>query len=194
MKTKKPQVICERENRRIRILGLISPVTCKQVIAYLVALMEESFAPIEIVLSSEGGNFLSCLEIYQTLKMVGSKCKITTIGYKRADSGAFMIFQAGEERLAVDGTNFILHQAVMPLESLIGQELNADKLYEQIRILDKLDAIQFFVFTLRGRPIKDIQRFLKNKVIFTAKQAKKFGLADRVVKAKELPWLEPKRA
>ena len=194
MKTEKPRVICDRENRRIWILGLVSSVTCERVIAYLDILTKESLASIKIILSGEGGNFFSCLEIYQILKMIGSKCEITTIGYKQVYSGAFLIFQAGNERLAVNGTKFILHQAVMPLESLTGDELNADRLYELTRMLDKLDAIQFLIFTLRGKPMDDMKRFLRHKVIFTAQQARKFGLADQVIEAKNLPWLELKRA
>lgn len=124
--------------------------------------------------------------------MIGSKCEITTIGYKQAYSGTFLIFQAGNKRLAIDGTKFIFHPAVMPLRSLMGDELNADMFYELTRTLDKIDAIQFLIFTSRGRPIDDIKRFLIHKVIFTARQAKKFGLADQVIKAKNLPWLESK--
>ncbi len=157
-------------------------------------LTKESLASIKIILTGEGGTFFPCLEIYQALKMIGSKCEIITIGYKQVYSGDFLIFQAGNERLAVDGTKFILHQAVKPLESLIGDELNAGKLYELARTLDRLDAIQFLIFTLRGKPMDDMKRFLMHKVIFTAQQAKKFGLADRVIKAENLPWLKSKKA
>lgn len=194
MKIEKPRVICDEKSRRIWILGLISSVTCKQVMAYLDSLTKESLAPINIILSGEGGNFFSCLEIYQVLRMIGSKCEITTVGYKQVYSGAFLIFQSGNERLAVDGTKFIFHPAVMPLESLAGDELNADKFHELTRTLDKIDAAQLLIFTLRGRPIDDIRRFLAHKVIFTARQAKEFGLADRVIKAKNLPWLKSKKA
>lgn len=67
MEIQKPRVICDRKNRRVWILGLISSATCKQVMTCLDLLTKESLAPIKIVLSGEGGNFFSCLEIYQTL-------------------------------------------------------------------------------------------------------------------------------
>lgn len=186
----KPRVICDAKNRQLWILGDIESFSLRnKAIKFLEKLDIESSQPIKIIISSIGGNFLYCFEIYQTIRNL--KSESITIGFKIVDSGAFLIHQGGDERQATRSASFRFHGAILTEENVRKElrkgELSQKRLSEFVQEFERVDAIQLIAFTLRGRPIAQVISLFKTNAVLSAYAAKKFNLVDKVILDKNVP-------
>lgn len=186
----KSRVICDAKNRRLWILGNIKSRGLKnKAVNFLKKLDIISLQPIMIIISSGGGTFYYCLEIYQTIRNL--KSISVTIGSKMVQSGAFLIHQGGDARQATRSTYFKFHRGVMLKEGVLKElregEFNKERLRQFVESLEIMDAIQLMAFTLRGRPVSQIISLFNHGAAFSAYAAKKLNLVDKVVLERNVP-------
>lgn len=181
----RPKTICDEKKRRIWILGTITAFSANKITQFLDTLSALP-DPIEIIISSCGGNFFPALSIYQKIKNLQYQ-KTRTIGFGQINSSAFLIFQAGDERVASQNASFLFHQATDEIKPDKDEELNSEFYYEKAKTLNKTDAIQFMVFTLRGRPISKIFDLFYHNAGLTAREAKKLKLVDKIISSQKVP-------
>lgn len=95
------------QNRRIDIRSEINEVVAAIIIRAVTRMQELSSEPITINLSSPGGDVLEGLAIYDCLRE--SPCQIIIKASGKIMSMGFIIFLAGDVRLATPNTSFMMH-------------------------------------------------------------------------------------
>src|SRR3989344_2266392 len=142
--------------------------------------------PINFFINTEGGDFYASLQIYQLLKR--TPVKFNTIAVDFANSGGFLILEAGDKRFAAGKeTTFGFHRAKETHGSIdmlfkeTNNDINAQILSACLQELLLIDAQQIIIFSEKGRPISKVKSlFLKNTEI-SAKQALKLNLIDGIL-------------
>ncbi|MET7464720.1 ATP-dependent Clp protease proteolytic subunit [Nonomuraea sp. NPDC005501] len=163
---------------RIIFLGTpIDDTSANDVMAQLLTL--ESLDPdrdINLYINSPGGSFTSMAAIYDTMQFVRPEIQTVCIG--EAASAAAVLLAAGTpgKRAALPHARVLLHQP--SAEGGRGQasdlEIHAREL---LRMRDQQEEI---LARHTGRPVLDIRRDLERDRIFTAEQARTYGLVDDV--------------
>lgn len=95
------------ENRRIEIRGEVNEVMASYVTRAILRMGEKSSDPIELYLSSYGGDVYEGLAIYDAL--VASPCDIHMVASGKIMSAGFIIFLGGTKRTAAPHTSFMAH-------------------------------------------------------------------------------------
>ena len=95
------------ESRRIHLDGDVNEYMSSIVIRALVKMTEISNAPIEIYLSSYGGDAYAGLAIYDAIR--ACPCDIIMYANGKIMSSGLIIFLAGDRRFAAEHTTFMAH-------------------------------------------------------------------------------------
>lgn len=95
------------ESRRIEFRGEVNEVMSSTIIRALLKMSQKSHEPIEIYLSSPGGDVYEGLAIYDAI--MECPCDIHIIASGKIMSAAFIIFLAGDIRIAAFHTTFMMH-------------------------------------------------------------------------------------
>lgn len=146
--------------------------------------------PVIILINSNGGDSMASLLIHSMLANFLSP--VFTVAFKRACSGAFIVFEAGKHRVMMPKAKLKFHRAtlrVVKSGTFVIEELD----YARERI-KRINACLHCVIQSRShqeaRTIKNF--FLAGKTL-EADEAKKYNLVDMVIPWKEITAL-PTRA
>ena len=132
---------------------------------------------ISFYINSPGGIVWSGLAIYDTMQYVSSK--IMTICIGQAASAGSLLLTAGEKgmRFSLPNSRIMVHQ---PSGGMQGQVTDIEIQTNEIRkTKDKLNEI-YSKHT--GKKISEISSIMERDKYFSADEAIKFGLIDKVVK------------
>ncbi|MEV5407681.1 ATP-dependent Clp protease proteolytic subunit [Thermopolyspora sp. NPDC052614] len=163
------------EDRVIFLGTQIDDTSANDVMAQLLTL--ESLDPdrdISMYINSPGGSFTSVMAIYDTMLYVQPEIQTVCLG--QAASGAAVLLAAGTpgKRMALPNARVLLHQPSMEGTGGTGSDLEI-----QAREVLRIRAQQEEVLARHtGRDPQEIRRDLDRDKIFTAAEAKAYGLID----------------
>lgn len=166
---------------RIIFLGEeVSDVTASLVVAQLLYLeSEDPNKDIQIYINSPGGSVSAGLAIYDTMQFV--KCDISTICVGMAASmGAFLLSGGTKgKRYALPNAEIMIHQ---PSGGARGQATEINIAAEHIlRTRKRLNQI---LAENTGKDLETIALDTERDNYMTADEARKYGLIDKVIKAR----------
>lgn len=95
------------ENRRIEVRGEVCDALASHITRALLRLSEISHEPIELYLSSPGGDAYEGMAIFDAI--VACPCDVHIIASGKIMSAGFVIFLAGDKRVAAKHTSFMMH-------------------------------------------------------------------------------------
>src|SRR5262245_2693531 len=100
------------KGRKVMVFGQITDKLARDVVARILALVDESAKPIQIYVNSPGGHVESGDSIHDIIKFVRSTVPIYMIGTGWVASAGVLIYLAGENkmRFCLPNTRFLLHQ------------------------------------------------------------------------------------
>lgn len=184
---KKQKLGIVRYNLKHRRIYLVGEVVCgmSRLVENAINLMQKKNprARIGVYLSSIGGLYPESLEIYQIIW--NSQARIDVIAVDKAFSGAFLILQAGERRMAFPEATMRFHKAEgMP--NLKNANLNAEGFFNMAVECIEIDAMQRLIFTVRGRPVRKVLQLFHNEAEITADDAKRLHLIDKILDPKKI--------
>jgi len=132
-------------------------------------LASENSKEITVVINSGGGLVTEGLEIYNTLRSSGRT--ITTVISGLAASMASIIFLAGDERIAMDGTLFMIHK---PSGISWG---DADDFRKEAEVLDKMQEGFQDIYKKRTN-IVDVESEINEETWYTVAEMKDKGITN----------------
>ena len=163
-----------------RIILIGSPIddyVSSLVIAQLLFLeAEDSDKDINMYINSPGGVITSGFGILDTMNYI--KPEISTICLGQAASMAAVILCSGAKgkRFALENSRVMIHQ---PLGGVQGQATDIEIHTKEILYLrDKLNNI---ISKKTGKPVKTIEKDTNRDNFFSADEAQKYGLIDKVL-------------
>jgi ATP-dependent Clp protease protease subunit len=170
---------------RIIFLGApIDDVVANDVIAQLIVL--ESNDPdrdILIYINSPGGSFTALTAIYDTLQFVRPEIQTYCMG--QAASAAAVLLGAGTKgkRFALNNSRILIHQ---PSGGTEGSMQISDLDIQAKEILRMRALMEEILAKHTGQPLERIHEDVERDKIFTAEQAKEYGLVDEVITTRKV--------
>ena len=142
------------------------------VIRILDKLNKISHEPIIFYIQGIGGDAYAFMKLAHVIGKLESK--VVFVAFDFVKSGCFWITQCGSMCLAVAGTKFIFHRAMHYLSRNTEMtQKNYLKGYDQLKLLD---AMQFWIFTLKGTPVSTISRLFEREATISVEKAIKLKL------------------
>ena len=170
---------------RIIFLGApIDDVVANDVIAQLIVL--ESNDPdrdILIYINSPGGSFTALTAIYDTLQFVRPEIQTYCMG--QAASAAAVLLGAGTKgkRYALSNSRVLIHQ---PSGGTEGAMQISDLDIQAKEILRMRDLMIEILAKHTGQTVEQVAADVERDKIFTAEQAKEYGLVDEVISTRKV--------
>ncbi len=169
---------------RIVFLGVqVDDASADDVMAQLLVL--ESMDPdslITMYINSPGGSFTAMTAIYDTMQYI--RPQIQTVCLGQAASAAAVLLAGGSpgKRLALPNARVLIHQPAM--DGVRGQASDI-----QI-VADEIDRMrEWLEHTLAhhsNMSVEQVRRDIERDKIFTAEQAKEYGLIDQVLDSRKM--------
>jgi len=167
---------------RIVFLGVqIDDVSANDVMAQLLFLeSEDPDRDISIYINSPGGSFTSLTAIYDTMQFV--RPDISTICMGQAASAAAVLLAAGTpgKRFALENSRILIHQPSAQGEGQSSDiEIQAREILRMRALLERMLAVH------TGKKEEVIRKDIERDKIFSADEAKEYGLIDEVIKTRK---------
>ncbi len=170
---------------RIIFLGApIDDVVANDVMAQLIVL--ESTDPdrdIQIYINSPGGSFTALTAIYDTMQYIRPEIQTYCMG--QAASAAAVILAAGTQgkRYALPQSRILIHQ---PSGGTEGAMQISDLEIQANEILRMRDLMEQILSRHTGQTVEQVRADVERDKIFTAEQAKAYGIVDDVINTRKL--------
>ena len=175
------EAIAERlafKSRFVMVFGEITHAVARATCTRLIALAEESDAPISLLISSPGGHVESGDAIHDVIRFVTAK--VTTIGTGWVASAGTHIFLAPpkENRVCLPNTRFMIHQ---PGGGAGGPA--TDIAIQAKEILRTRERIANVISRQTGQPLQKVLADMERDFWLTADEAIKYGLVSRIIQS-----------
>lgn len=171
-------------SERIIFLGTdINDGVANVVMAQLLHLdHENSERDIQLYINSPGGSSTALTAIYDTMRFV--RADVATVCMGQAASAAAILLAAGTagKRMALEHARVLLHQP-----STQGQGEAADLEIQAAELLRIRGQIEQILARHTGQTTERLREDTDRDKIFTAEQAKDYGLIDGLITTRELP-------
>lgn len=167
------------KDRIIILNGEIDDNSANIIVAQLLYLDSESHEDISLYINSPGGSITAGMAIYDTMNFI--KSKVSTICIGMAASMAAFLLSSGEKgkRMALPNSEVMIHQ---PLGGAQGQATEIKIAAE--RILKLKNKLNLILSKNTGKPIEIIEKDTERDYFLSAKEAKNYGLIDKIIENK----------
>lgn len=159
-----------------RVLVFAGDVTSESVASFMREFTETDAVdgPIEVRIYSSGGDAYGGTALYDLVRC--SRNEITTIGYGQVASASFLLFQAGDLRVAAPNCTFLVHPVTDELSG------NAQRMMLEVRETQRLQDQYCQIVASRSKiSVEKVAALYAKETYFTAKDAVEFGLADALL-------------
>ena len=170
-------------NERIIFLGTpVDDEVANLVVAQLLHLeSEDPTKDISLYINSPGGVVYAGLAIYDTMQFIRPDVQTICFGVAMSMGSLLLAGGAAGKRMALPNSRILIHQ---PTGGFQGQsadvEIHAREILQLRRRLDEIYA------AASGRPVAEVHADMERDRYFTAEQARRYGLIDRVIASHEL--------
>lgn len=164
------------KSRTVLLFGEINDKSALQTSRRLLALAQESDAPITLLISSPGGHVESGDVIHDMISFIPAP--VTVVGSGWVGSAAAHIFLAPpkERRICLPNTRFLIHQ---PAGGAGGQATDIAIQAEQILLVR--DRIANVIARQTGQPIERVKKDIERDYWMPAEQALEYGIISRII-------------
>lgn len=169
------------KDRIVFIDGEIIDITADLVVAQLLFLeSQDPEKDIHVYINSPGGAVTAGLAIYDTIQYI--KPDVSTICMGQAASMAALLLSCGStgKRFALPSSRILIHQ---PWGGVSGQAADIGIQAREIVRIKKLIISYFARHT--GKPEKTVAKDLERDYYMSAKEAKNYGIVDKVLQRGE---------
>jgi ATP-dependent Clp protease protease subunit len=164
------------KSRFVLIFGEVTDALAHATCRRLLALSQESDAPITVLISSPGGHVESGDAIHDMIRFV--RAPVTTVGTGWVASAGAHIFLAPpkERRVCMPNTRFMIHQ---PAGGAGGQA--TDIAIQAKEILRTRERIARVIARQTGKPYETVVVDIERDFWMNADEAIKYGIVSRVI-------------
>jgi ATP-dependent Clp protease protease subunit len=164
------------KSRFVLLFGEIDHASARAACERLIALAQDSDAPITVLISSPGGHVESGDAIHDLIRFV--RAPVTTVGTGWVASAGTHAFLAApkERRVCLPNTRFMIHQ---PSGGAGGQ--SSDIAIQAKEILRTRERIARVIAAQTGTPVEKIRVDMERDYWMSAEEAIEYGIVSRIV-------------
>ena len=164
--------------RTVIVAGTINDKLAQRTVAHLLALAEESDAPINMLISSPGGHVESGDMIHDVIRFIRPTVRTIGSGWVASAGALIFIGTDRENRYCLPNTRFLLHQ---PSGGIGGTSSDMMIQAEQVRLMrDRLNRI-FAEAT--GQSVERIETDTQRDFWLNTEEALAYGLLGKVIRS-----------
>lgn len=164
------------QERIIFLNGEVNDKTAYDIITKLLYLDSENNEKISLYINSPGGNVIEGLAIIDTMNIIKSDVDTYCIG--KAYSMGAMILSCGKTRYALENSEIMIHS---PSTSMEGKEEEIELSSKRLK-QTKQQLIEILHNNTKQTK-KQIDKNFQKDTFMTSKEAKNFGLIDKILKS-----------
>jgi ATP-dependent Clp protease, protease subunit len=166
------------KSRFVMVFGEINHAVARATCTRLIALAEESDAPISVLISSPGGHVESGDAIHDVIRFVRSK--VTTVGTGWVASAGTHVFLAApkERRVCLPNTRFMIHQ---PGGGAGGPA--TDIAIQAKEILRTRERIAKVIAKQTGQQLPKVLNDMERDFWMSAEEAIDYGLVSKIIES-----------
>ncbi|HEY3075786.1 MAG TPA: ATP-dependent Clp protease proteolytic subunit [Burkholderiales bacterium] len=166
------------KSRFVMVFGEINHAVARATCTRLIALAEESDAPISVLISSPGGHVESGDAIHDVIRFVRSK--VTTVGTGWVASAGTHVFLAApkERRVCLPNTRFMIHQ---PGGGAGGPA--TDIAIQAKEILRTRERIARVIARQTGKELQKVLADMERDFWLSAEEAIEYGLVSKIIES-----------
>jgi ATP-dependent Clp protease protease subunit len=163
-------------NRRLYLIGDLEEELLKNFVHGIKLLEAASTDPIEVYISTNGGDLYDMFGIYDVLR--ASKCHVKTISFGKIMSGGIIVSAAGDERVCHPHTVFLSHEM-----KLIGGTEFLTAYKNEIKHLEIMRNNMIQCLVVRSHtPASKWAKYIRGlDFYFDAVQAQELGIVDKII-------------
>ncbi|XXZ53351.1 ATP-dependent Clp protease proteolytic subunit [Sorangium sp. So ce341] len=165
-------------SRTVLIFGEITSELAHATTAQLLALANQSEAPIRVLIHSPGGHVESGDTIYDVIRFIRPEVKVIGTGWVASAGALIFVAARRENRFALPNTRFLLHQ---PLGGVRGPASDIE--IEAAQIMAARERLNRIFAEATGQDPAKIAQETERNLWMTAREAQAYGLAHRVVES-----------
>ena len=177
MKTKKPEIYDPIKTRIIVLSSAIDDKIADRVIKELLILNQHNSKPIKMIINSPGGQVSSGLAIYDTMQIIKSEVHTIVAGLAASMASILLIGGTSNNCMITTNSKIMIHQPL--IQSVVGKASDLAITAEEIDKTKQLIAELYQKKT--GKSTKSIMADIDKDNWFSAKEAVKYGLADKII-------------
>ena len=164
------------KSRYVLVFGEITDALAQSTCRRLLALSEESDAPITMLISSPGGHVESGDTIHDLIRFV--RAPVTTVGTGWVASAGAHVFLAPpkDRRVCLPNTRFMIHQ---PAGGTGGQA--TDIAIHAKEIIKTRERIARVIAKQTGKPVEAVLIDMERDYWMNAEEAVKYGIVSRII-------------
>jgi ATP-dependent Clp protease protease subunit len=166
------------QSRFVLVFGEIDDKMAMATCRRLLALAEQSDAPITLLVSSPGGHVESGDAIFDMIRFV--RAPVTTIGSGWVASAGCHVFLAPpkERRVCLPNTRFMIHQ---PLGGVGGRA--TDIRIEAEEILKARERLNKTIADATGQPLERVEKDTDRNYWMSPEEALEYGIVGKIIKS-----------
>jgi len=166
------------KDRIVFVSGKIETNMANTIVAQLLFLeKEDPKADIQMFINSPGGYITAGMAIIDTMNYIKPDVSTTAVGLAASMGTMLLINGAKGKRFALPNSKIHIHQ---PLGGVEGQA--SDIAIEAKEILKIREQLYKMISEKTGKSISQITKDADRDKYFTAKEAKAYGLVDKIIK------------
>jgi ATP-dependent Clp protease protease subunit len=164
------------KSRFVLLFGEIDHATARVACERLIALAQDSDAPVTVLISSPGGHVESGDAIHDLIRFV--RAPVTTVGTGWVASAGTHVFLAApkERRVCLPNTRFMIHQ---PSGGAGGQ--SSDIAIQAKEILRTRERIARVIAAETGTALERVRQDMERDYWMSAGEAIEYGIVSRIV-------------
>lgn len=164
------------KSRNVIVAGEINDKLAQRTVAHLLALSEESDAPINMLISSPGGHVESGDMIHDMIKFIRPTVRCIGSGWVASAGALIFVGAAKENRYCLPNTRFLLHQ---PSGGIRGTSSDMMIQAEQVRLMrERLNQI---FADATGQTLEQVEKDTARDFWLNTQQALDYGLLGKVI-------------
>jgi ATP-dependent Clp protease, protease subunit len=168
------------DSRYVFLVGGINDKVAKDAARRLIALADQSDAPINVLVSSPGGHVESGDVIHDVVKFIGVPVNMIGSGWVASAGTHLFLAVPKERRFCLKNTRFLIHQ---PSGGMGGQASDiAIQAKEIIRMRERIARV---IAEETGQPLEKVLKDIDRDYWMTAEEAIDYGLVSRVIKSRK---------
>lgn len=180
-RVERPYRIAEQlsfKSRFVLVFGEIDHSVARTACERLIALAQQSDAPIKVLISSPGGHVESGDAIHDMIRFVSAP--VTTIGAGWVASAGTHVFLAApkEHRVCLPNTRFMIHQ---PSGGAGGAAVDIE--IQAKEILRTRERIARIISKQTGKPLEKVLADVERDFWMNAEEAIEYGIVSRVIES-----------
>lgn len=164
------------KSRYVMVFGEIDDKVAHATCRRLLALSQESDAPITLLISSPGGHVESGDAIHDMIRFVRAPVTIVGTGWVASAGTHIYLAVPKERRFALPNTRFMIHQ---PAGGAGGQA--SDIAIQAKEILRARDRIAHVIARETGQPLERVRSDIERDFWMSTEEAIAYGLVSRVI-------------